>query len=62
MSWKSIEDDQQFEEDVLLYYPPLKHSRGQVSHNAWITVGNNSHVRRATHFMPLPKPPEPPHE
>lgn len=53
--WQPIETMPQGEH--ILYYPPIKNSRGGYSHEAWVTIGHNIAPRRATHWMPLPAHP-----
>ena len=54
--WRPIETVPK--KNVLLYYPPIVNSRGTKTHGEWITIGINSAPRKATHWMPLPNPPE----
>ena len=44
--------------DVLLYYPAKHNPHGQESHRPMVKIGRDIYLRRATHWMPLPDPPE----
>lgn len=56
--WQPIETAPGKSGEMLLYYPPVVDKKGVKTHGDRITVGRNNAPRKATHWMPLPEPPE----
>lgn len=56
--WISVKDKKPTKGKVLVYVPPLKDGRNSLPASIHVQDGVVYGFRRATHWMPLPEPPQ----